>query len=463
MAYVERKASLRILLSAYACEPGKGSEPGVGWHWAIEMAKLGHHVTVLTRENNRHAIEQALSGKNASPDAATYADNLEFAFYDMPKWARWWKRNGRGVRLYYVLWQIGAYIVARRVHQQQPFDAVHHLTFGVLRHPSLMGRLGIPFVVGPMGGGEATPIKLRAIYSWRARCIERLRDLSNALSRYDPLVRNMYRDAGSILCKSPASQAWVPAAFRGRARCLLEIGIDVAVPAPASEQNLTATATATLQLVYVGRFVMWKGMELGLRAVAILRARGVDVRLTMVGRGPDEQRWRRLANDLGITEAVTWIPWLAQPELMKLYQSFDGLLFPSLHDSSGNVVLEAFAHGLPVICLDLGGPAEMVNEQCGVVVRTEGKAVRQVIESMANSLYAYAVQPMWRSALREGARRRAEEFGWNKVVARVWGEDGIGVMLVRSSRDSNARGFESAPSGAKVPQSTGRAVVRDPS
>ena len=459
MAYVECQTALRILLSAYACEPGKGSEPGVGWHWAVEMARLGHRVTVLTRENNRMAIEQTLSGKEAPADADAYAENLEFLFYDMPAWARWWKRNGRGVRLYYVLWQIGAYIVARKIHQQAPFDAVHHLTFGVLRHPSLMGRLGIPFVAGPMGGGETTPTKLRAIYSWRARVIEHLRDLSNAVARYDPLVRSMYRDAGVILCKSPASFAWVPAPFRTRARCLLEIGIDTA--APSHEAN--SSSTTTLQLVYVGRFVMWKGMELGLRAIAMLRARGIDARLTMVGRGPDEQCWRRLAVDLGIDEAVTWLPWLAQSELMKLYGSYDALLFPSLHDSSGNVVLEALTHGLPVICLDLGGPAEMVDVQCGIVVHAADRTVRQVIESMANSLYAYASQPMWRKALREGARRRALDFAWHKVVGRVWGGEGVGVMLVRVGKDSSARRADVLPSQVEVSKPAGRTAMRDPS
>ena len=51
----------RILLSAYACEPGKGSEPEVGWLWATELADAGHEVWVITREANRHAIEMELA------------------------------------------------------------------------------------------------------------------------------------------------------------------------------------------------------------------------------------------------------------------------------------------------------------------------------------------------------------------------------------------------------------------
>ena len=43
----------KILLSAYACEPNKGSEPGVGWNWAIQLSKMGHIVKIVTRQNNK--------------------------------------------------------------------------------------------------------------------------------------------------------------------------------------------------------------------------------------------------------------------------------------------------------------------------------------------------------------------------------------------------------------------------
>ena len=51
---------LRVLVSAYACEPGRGSEPGVGWHWVREIARF-NEVWVITRMNNRKAIETALA------------------------------------------------------------------------------------------------------------------------------------------------------------------------------------------------------------------------------------------------------------------------------------------------------------------------------------------------------------------------------------------------------------------
>ena len=84
---------MKILLSAYACEPRKGSEPGVGWSAALLLSDE-HDVWVLTRANNRAAIEREL-GRCPLP-------RLHFVYYDLPSWARWWKRRRRGLQLYYL-------------------------------------------------------------------------------------------------------------------------------------------------------------------------------------------------------------------------------------------------------------------------------------------------------------------------------------------------------------------------
>src|SRR6185437_12063651 len=171
---------MKILLSAYACEPGKGSEPGVGWNWALELARQGHDVTVLTRANNAQTIAPALSRMKTLP--------LRFVYYDLPKWMKWWKEGGRGIHLYYELWQFGVYCVARRLTRSEKFDVVHHLTFGVFRQPSWLGYLGIPLVLGPLGGGDTTPALLKRSLPPRARLLESLRSLWKRLAASSPLV-----------------------------------------------------------------------------------------------------------------------------------------------------------------------------------------------------------------------------------------------------------------------------------
>src|SRR5881394_2221794 len=105
---------LRVLISAYACEPHKGSEPEVGWQWSLQMARF-HNVTVLTRSNNRAAIE---AGLRAIKDGRPVP---EFVYHDCGERALKLKTRFKAVRVYYQLWQKSAREVVRRLHQAEPF------------------------------------------------------------------------------------------------------------------------------------------------------------------------------------------------------------------------------------------------------------------------------------------------------------------------------------------------------
>ena len=87
-----------IIISAYACEPHKGSEPEVGWRWSLEAANKYTKVVVLTRKNNRKSIEDEVQMLGVS--------NMEFQYFDLPKWLSLWKKGGRGIQLYAYLWEV---------------------------------------------------------------------------------------------------------------------------------------------------------------------------------------------------------------------------------------------------------------------------------------------------------------------------------------------------------------------
>jgi hypothetical protein len=205
----------RILLSAYACEPGRGSEPGVGWNWATELAQLGHAVTVITRADNRSAIEQ----NNSSSECG-----LRFLYYDLPQWTQRWRRCPGGKPIYYMLSQWFAVRHLRKLFSPLPFDAVHHVTYVSARYPSFMGLLGIPFFFGPVSGGEGVPPRLRSGFSADVRCRERLRDLSNFLVPFDPLMRHTFRLADRILV-TRGTLALVPRRWHRKCEIQLAIGL----------------------------------------------------------------------------------------------------------------------------------------------------------------------------------------------------------------------------------------------
>jgi hypothetical protein len=102
---------LKVLISGYACEPDKGSEPEVGWQWARQMCGF-HDVTVLTRANNRATIERELASMDPKEPRP------RFVFHDEGPFWLWLKWRFKAVRLYYHLWQISARNVIERLHRE---------------------------------------------------------------------------------------------------------------------------------------------------------------------------------------------------------------------------------------------------------------------------------------------------------------------------------------------------------
>ena len=419
---------MTVLLSAFSCAPNQGSEPGLGWGWAVEVARLGHEVLVLTSSERREAIEAELASGRLPP-------TLRFEYF-LPAWLARLQRKGLALgyesltwHTVHLLWQFLVYGHVRRQLADQRFELVHHITFSGIRHPTLLGRLGLPLVLGPLGGGERAPLALRRSLSWRGWLLEAVRDVHTFLIRFDPITRRACRDAEVIYVKTEQTRTALPRRFRDKAVVQMEIGTkDVAMPT-----RPTRAPDGSLRLLYAGRFLYWKGMHLGLRALAELRARGVDARLTMLGGGPDEQTWRALADQLRLGSAVRWVARIEHSRMAEMYGSHDVVLFPSLHDSSGNVVLEALFHGLPVVCLDLGGPAVIATESCGRIVATAGRSESEVVTGLADALEELARSEPLLDELSHGAQIRAEIFRWPTLVRRVY--DDIARRLRRGTED----------------------------
>jgi len=400
---------VKILLSAYACEPNHGSEPGVGWNWAIELTRLGYDVWVLTRESNQKSIEAVVRNNES-------LQKINFLYYDLPKWFSWWKKGGRGIRLYYFFWQIGAYHLAKDIHSVEKFEIVHHVTFVSIRQPSFMGGLGIPFIFGPVGGGEKAPWTLRLSYGVRGILLDGIRGLANWFVKLDPFMWHTFRNAKTIYVTSEQTRNLIPKKFRKKSHVQLAIGWE----GNTLDSDKSNKKNKSLRVLYVGRFLYWKGICLGLEAFAALLKQIPEAKLTLVGQGPDKKRLKQHAVKIGLVDKIEWVPWMNQDDLVDMYQQSDIFLFPSLHDSGGMVVLEAMSYGLPVVCFNLGGPGVMVDDSCGVVVDVTGCSGRKVVEKLEKALQSIAQDPYYRTALSTGALEKATTLSWANVVKSIY-------------------------------------------
>src|SRR5207302_8732370 len=128
----------------------------------------------------------------------------------------------------------------------------------------------------------------------------------------------------------------------------------------------------------------------------------------VLGQGPLQRPWQRLAARRGVADRIQWMGWLPHAEALRQYEWADVLAFTSLRDTSGNVVLEALAAGVPVICLDHQGVHDIVTPACGIKVPVT--TPRQVIAGLGQAVMALARDPKLGERLSEGARERAGDY-----------------------------------------------------
>jgi len=394
---------MRVLLSAYACEPNRGSEPEVGWQRGLHMLTFVDEVWVLTRSNNRPVIEA---------DPLSHSDDLHFIYYDLPGWALKLKRHTWFTRAYFVLWQWGAYREAARCHRDKPFDRVYHVTFASMQFGSFMGRLGIPFIIGPIAGGERAPFRLRKSLPIRGQVTELVRDLGILIQRCSPLSRSSYAAADRIYVTTTDSLKLIPRRWRYKASVHLAIAIDT-LPF----RNVRRQQPDPPRFVYAGSLIYLKGVHLAICALAQVIATTPDAKLTLIGDGPAEKWLRSVAERCGVAHAVEFAGRVPREQLINAFGNYTALVFPSLHDTGGLVVLEALSQGIPVVCLDLGGPGIIVNASCGVVVQTADADEQCTVTRIANAMTCMGTMSDDHSArLSQGAIARSDELSWASLT-----------------------------------------------
>lgn len=390
---------LKVLISAYACGPGRGSEPGIGWNTAREMA-THHNVWLMTSSENRRQIEAEL--------AARPMPTLSVIFIDWPGWLQWMGLTRMGFEFQHYTWQIAAYRKGRLLHREIGFDLVHHVTLGRYWTPSFLAMLPVPFVWGPVGGGESLPKAFWRGLGLKGATLELAREWGRWIGERDPFVGLTARRSALALATSEESRQCMERVGARSLHVLSHVGL------PEPELRLLATwpvpPAPPVRFISIGRLVFWKGFHLGLKAFA--RMDQHDTEYWIVGTGSALGSLQRLARELGIADRVRFCGGMARNEALAQLKQAHVLVHPSLHESGGMVCLEAMASGKPVVCLDLGGPALQVTAATGfkIAARDPEEAVHDISQAM-NALAASAEL---RDTMGRAGRTHANEFDWRR-------------------------------------------------
>jgi len=399
----------RILISAYACEPNKGSEQGVGWSWALQLSRFAS-VTVITRANN-----EGLIGRELKKIAEK---NINFVYYDPPKIITFLKKTGFvGFYVFYIYWQFGCYLVAKRLHVRKNFSHVMHLTFGNIWLPIFIHRLPCEFILGPVGGGEGIPDNLISSVGFKARAIQKFRKFLIATININPVVVGPVKRAKTILVRTQDTLSLIPEKFRSKTFCVLETGVDDKTLRKFDKGN-TGSPTGKVRLLTTGRLVGFKNIEMLLHALQKANSVGAEVELRVIGEGPEKKRLMALSSALAIEHLVTFVGSITHSDVIEELKNADIFTFPSLREAGTWSLVEAMCASLPIVCVKTSGMAVITNADCAIAINP--KCRKHIIDGFAQAIYELSVDVELRRELGKNARDRVEKiFHWDKQGERV--------------------------------------------
>lgn len=394
---------MKLLVCAYECDPV--SERGAGWNWVQAFLRLGYQVHVITNGRYRREVLQC---------PAVLSGSVVFHYCEVPHWAMGWNGTAAGRYAYNLLWQWVAYGFAQELHVLEKFNRVHHVSTGNLHQPSFMGHLGIPFVYGPVGAGEAPPAALMRGLTLRNRIAQAWRNACNGMLKMDPFMRSTFARAQMIACTTVETMRRIPGTYRSR--CMVQLGsaIDEQEIAPAPLYD-----DAAPNFVFSGELNHDDGLHLAIEALGRVRKVVPRARLRIVGDGPGRAWMQKCAEKAGVADATEWLGPLNQEERAKVLQDSVALVFPSLCDAEGGAVLEALAAALPVVCLDLGAPGVLAAPDCACIVKTEGAEEADVVAGLENAMLLLATNPQLRMRLGAQALQRARQLTWERAAQAV--------------------------------------------
>lgn len=391
----------RVLISAYACEPGRGSEGEIGWSIVRELAKK-NEVWVITRSNNK-AIHDAAFLRDGKPE------RLHIIYYDLPRWARWYKKGKRFFLVYYCLWQIGTIFEARSLLRSQDIDLAHHLTGGMDWMPSGMAFLDLPFLWGPVGSEETHSVILKYL-PISVRIKEHFRKAVRCCCReLNPLVRYTGKRAKMILSHTPEN---LPARYRNKVVQSVQTGIH---PSPRfAKMKLDFKRGETFTVVYAAELIHWKGATYAVDAFLRFAQHHKDSQLLVIGDGPLRKKLERMAKDSVIGDRVYFLGKLPMNDLIEKLALGDVFLYPTYHHGLANILLQAMLTGLPVVCLEGDAIGRAVGTEYGITIPvTQGK---DFIEGLAAGLSALYQNDTMREKMAKNAQHAVlEKYGYETL------------------------------------------------
>jgi len=409
---------LKILINAYACSPGMGSEPGMAWNWVSNLAKFCE-LYIITEGEFRDKIEEVVStleqGKNMHFYYNPVSEEIRKMCWNQGDW-RFYK--------YYREWQWKTYLMAKDICSKEKIDVLHQLNMIGFREPGYLWKLskenGVPFVWGPIGGLKQFPTAYLQGAGVKMKLFNRLKNILNIWQlKHDKRVNEAFRTAKLLVSSIPDSYHAIKK-YKGKESIIIpETGCFLSEDIPTDRFD-----EKEFHIMWVGKFDFRKQLPLALRAVAI--SDNPNIVLDIYGSGSDENiaSVKNLIDSLGITDKVVWHGNQPNDVVMNAMRKSQLFFFTSVSEDTSTVVLEAVSNRLPVLCFNACGMAAVIDDKVGRKVSLSNPI--QSAKDFARLLNELEYDRTLLKRMSENCKQRQLELSW-EVKAKTmvkWYEKG---------------------------------------
>ncbi|MEJ5352678.1 MAG: glycosyltransferase [Melioribacteraceae bacterium] len=379
----------KVLLIAYACEPNKGSEPGVGWNIALELCQY-YDIYVVTRVNNKKLIEKI-----------TLPNNIKFIYVDLPQYLIKIKKY-IGIIVYYIIWQFLVIIKIKKINIK--YDILYLLTFGNLLYPNLFPLFfKNHFIWGPVGFGYNAPLKYWKYYSFRGKINEFFRFIIKIINLLNPLFHIAIRKTDIIFTVSRISYNYIKSIYpKANIIILSQVGIsnDIREYLKNPIKKLKCDKkdskdSDSFIIMIAGRLVHWKGFGIAILAFNEFLKKVKSAKMIIVGDGYELNYIKKLIKKLKIEDNITIYKEMNYYEYLELLKSIDIFVYPSLHEPGAFVLAEALFAGKKIVCFKYGEPDEIVPDVNNIKINISygwqgiSEGLLKLYSSKLNNTYLY--------------------------------------------------------------------------
>lgn len=399
---------LSILINAYACSPGMGSEPGMAWNWCVNLARYCE-LHIITEGEFRDKIEAALP-------ALSQGGNMHFYYNPVSDEIRrmCWNQGDWRFYKYYRKWQWKTYGMAQDICRRTHIDIVHQLNMIGFREPGYLWKMeGVPFVWGPIGGLKQFPEAYLQGAGIKMKFFNWLKNRINVYQiKYDKRVTQALHRADLLISSIPDSYRAIKKYQHLESVVIPETGCFPSEDLPQGRFD-----EPEFHVLWVGKFDFRKQLPLAIQAVA--ETRNPRIILDVYGTGSPEQVQvaRQSAERLGVEHQIVWHGSQPNAIIMDAMKRARLFFFTSVSEDTSTVVLEAVSNRLPVLCFDACGMGAVIDACVGRKI--ELSTPQQSAKDFAAHLNALEADRSLLKRLSLNCGGRQAELSWDAKARRM--------------------------------------------